>query len=187
MSLALRRAPRMRVAEFLEMIRDRPDEERWELLDGEAVLAAPRFERHQLLVMNLAQALYPLAKSRGGRSLMGFGLLNDDIDDFAPMADVVVRCGPLLPNGHAHDPIVVAEVSSPATQLLDHGRKAEFYRSLRTLRAYLIVDQDVARVEMWFRDGPAWSLRVLGRDDTIPLPDLDGSIPVAAVYENIPL
>ncbi len=64
MSLALRRAPRMRVADFMATIRDRPDEERWELLDGEAVLAAPLCERHQLIVMNLAQALSPLAKAR---------------------------------------------------------------------------------------------------------------------------
>ncbi|MGX7705655.1 Uma2 family endonuclease [Methylobacterium sp. Gmos1] len=188
MSLALRRAPRMRVAEFLEMIRDRPDEERWELLDGEAVLAAPRFERHQLIVTNLAMALYPLAKACGGRSLPGFGLLNDEIDDVAPIADVVVRCGPLLPGGHAHDPIVIAEVLSSPTLAIDRGRKAEFYRSFQTLRAYLIVDQDEARVEVWSRgNGPDWSLRVLGRDDAIPLPDLGGEVPVAALYHGIPL
>ncbi|SFV12191.1 Endonuclease, Uma2 family (restriction endonuclease fold) [Methylobacterium sp. 174MFSha1.1] len=188
MSLALRRAPRMRVAEFLEVIRDRPDEERWELLDGEAVLAPPPFERHQLIVTNLAMALYPLARARGGRSLIGFGLLNDEIDDCAPVADVVVRCGPLLPGGHARDPIVVAEVLSPATLHIDRGRKAEFYQSLRTLRTYLIVDQDEARVEVWSRgDGPDWSLRVLGLNDAIPLPDLGGEVPIAALYHGIPL
>jgi hypothetical protein len=30
-------------------------------------------------------------------------------------------------------------------------------------------------------------VRVLGRDDVIPLPDLDGAIPVAALYEDVPL
>ncbi len=188
MSRARRRAPRMRVAEFFDLIRDRPDEERWELLDGVAVLAPPLFERHQLIVMNLAMALYPLAQARGGRALHGFGLLNDAIDDFAPIADVVVRCGPLLPGGHAHDPLVVAEVLSPATLRIDRGRKAEFYRSLQTLRAYLIVHQDEARVDVWSRgNGPDWSLRVLGRDDVIPLPDLGGEVPVAALYHGIPL
>ena len=65
MSLALRRAPRMRVADFIEMIRDRPDEERWELLDGEAVPMAPASERHNQIYMNLGRQLGALADKVG--------------------------------------------------------------------------------------------------------------------------
>ncbi|AWB22855.1 Uma2 family endonuclease [Methylobacterium currus] len=188
MSLALRRAPRMRVAEFIEMIRDRPDEERWELLDGEAVLMAPPGERHQQIVSNLISALRPLAAKFGCRALPGLGLRNDFVDDYAPIPDVVVRCGPLLPDGYARDPILIAEVLSPSTMNNDRGRKAAFYQGLQTLRAYLIVYSDEARVELWSRgNGPDATVRVLGRDDVIPLPDLDGAIPVAALYEDIPL
>jgi Uma2 family endonuclease len=188
MSLALRRAPRMRVAEFLEMISDRPDEERWELLDGEAVLMAPSSERHNQIAMNLGRQLATLADRLGCRALSGMGVRNDFADDFAPIPDLVVRCGPLLPDGYARDPIVVAEVLSPSTMHNDRGRKAEFYQSLQTLRAYLIVYQDEARVEVWSRgNGPDWSLRVLGRDDMIPLPDLGGEVPVAALYHGISL
>ncbi len=81
MSLALRRAPRMRVADFIAMIRDRPDEERWELLDGEAVLMAPPGERHQQIVMNLGRQLATLAEKLGCRALPGLGLRNDFVDD----------------------------------------------------------------------------------------------------------
>ncbi|BCM86628.1 Uma2 family endonuclease [Methylobacterium indicum] len=188
MSLALRRAPRMRVADFIAMIRDRPDEERWELLDGEAVLMAPPGERHQQIVMNLGRQLATLAEKLGCRALPGLGLRNDFIDDYAPIPDLVVRCGPLLPDGYARDPLIVAEVLSPSTMNNDRGRKAAFYQGLQTLRAYLIVYQDEARVEVWSRgNGPDWSPRVLGRGDTIPLPDLGGEIPVAALYDGIPL
>ncbi|TNC11740.1 Uma2 family endonuclease [Methylobacterium terricola] len=188
MSLALRRAPRMRVAEFLEMIRDRPDEERWELLGGEAVLMAPPTERHQEIVGHLVGALRPLAAKFGCRVLPGIGLRNDFVDDHAPIPDIVVRCGPRVPDGYARDPWVVVEVPSPSTMHDDRGRKAAFYRGLQTLRADLIVYADEARVELWSRgNGPNATVRVLGRDDLIQLPDLDGSIPVAALYEDISL
>lgn len=188
MSLALRRAPRMRVAEFLEMIRDRPDEERWELLDGEAVLMAPPTERHQEIVSNLVGVLRPLAAKFGCRVLPGLGLRNDFVDDYAPIPDIVVRCGPRIPDGYARDPVIIVEVLSPSTMNNDRGRKAAFYQGLQTLRAYLIVYSDEARVELWSRgNGPDATVRVLGRDDVIPLPDIGGAIPVAALYEDIPL
>ena len=124
----------------------------------------------------------------GGGGNAGATLRNDFVDDYAPIPDLVVRCGPLLSDGYARDPLIVAEVLSPSTMNNDRGRKAAFYQGLQTLRAYLIVYQDEARVEVWSRgNGPDWSLRVLGRDDTIPLPDLGGEIPVAALYDGIPL
>ncbi len=131
MALALRRNPPMRVADFLAMIRDRPDEERWELLDGEPVLMAPPSERHQQIVSNLIRRIAPLAEKLGCRALPGLGLRNDFVDDVAPIPDLVVRCGPLLPDGYARDPLVVAEVLSPSTLNNDRGRKAEFYQGLQ--------------------------------------------------------
>ncbi|GJD64069.1 Uma2 family endonuclease [Methylobacterium frigidaeris] len=188
MSLALRRAPRMRVAEFLKMIRDRPDEERWELLDGEAVLMAPPGERHQQIVMNLGRQLATLAEKLGCRALPGLGLRNDFVEDYAPIPGLVVLRGPHLSDGYARDPLIVTAVLSPSTMHNDRGRKAEFYQGLQTLRAYLVVYSDEARVEIWSRgNGPDWSLRVLGHDDVISLPDLGGEVPVAALYNGIPL
>ncbi|ACL56635.1 Uma2 family endonuclease [Methylobacterium nodulans] len=186
MSLALRREPRMRFADFLAMIRGRPDEERWELLDGEPVLMAPPSERHQQIVMNLGRQLGPLADRLGCRALPGLGLRNEFVDDFAPIPDLVVRGGPLLADGYARDPILVAEVLSPSTMHNDRGRKAAFYQSLQTLRSFLIVYQDEPRVELWLLgNGPDWTLRALGLDDTIDLPDLAGSVPVASLYAGI--
>ncbi|ACA15016.1 protein of unknown function DUF820 [Methylobacterium sp. 4-46] len=186
MSLALRREPRMRFAEFLNLIRARPDEERWELLDGEPVLMAPPTGRHQQIVMNLGRHLAELAERRGCRALPGLGLHNDAVDDFAPVPDLVVRCGPLLQDGYARDPILVAEVLSPSTMHEDRGRKAAFYQSLQTLRAFLIVYQDETRVEVWSRgNGPDWTKRALGGGDAIDLPDLGGSLPVASLYAGL--
>ena len=50
-------------------------------------------------------------------------MLNDEIDDYAPIPDVVVRCGPMVEGGYARDPVFIAEVLSPSTMNNDRGRK----------------------------------------------------------------
>lgn len=176
----------MSVAEFVEMIRPYPDEERWELLDGDPVLMAPQSERHQTVVMNLLRHLDRLARPQGCRVLPGLGLLNDEIDDYAPIPDIVVRCGPPLEGGYARDPVLLAEVLSPSTMSNDRGRKLDFYRTIASLRTILIVYQSEARIEAWRRVGEEWRWIVLkDMEAALPLPDLGGELRLADVYEGI--
>jgi len=186
MSQALAKRPRLSVAEFVELIRPYPDEERWELLDGEAILMAPQSERHQSIVGNLYVRLRELANRRGCKALPGLGLLNDEIDDFAPIPDVVVRCGPPVSGGYARDPILLAEVLSPSTMSNDRGRKLDFYRTIPSLRTILIVYQSEARIEAWQREGADWRWLVLKeRDAVLALPELGGELSLAEVYEGL--
>lgn len=185
MNLAARRRERMSVADFIKLIRPYPDEERWELLDGEPVLMAPQSERHQRIVGNLMDALRPAAKRQGCVALPGLGILNDAVDDYAPIPDLVVRCGPPLPGGYCKDPVLIAEVLSPSTRNNDRGRKADFYESLPTLRTFMIVHQDEVRIEAWQRHGEAWRVRTYGQGDSIDLPELATTLPLEAVYFGV--
>lgn len=182
MSVAVRRDQSMRVAEFIAFAGPKPDEERWELIGGEPVLMAPPGERHQLIVLNLARAL---AAPKGCRALPGLGILNDAVDDYAPIPDVVVRCGPLLPDGYARDPILVAEVLSPSTAKNDRILKAGFYLTVPTLRLFLIVDPHEPRIEIWRRTDADWEHRTLRPGEALAVPELDGSLDVATVYAGI--
>jgi Uma2 family endonuclease len=176
----------MRVAEFLEMIEPHPGEERWELLDGEAVLMAPQNERHQTIVTNLLLAAGRLASLRDCRALPGLGILNETVDDYAPIPDVVVRCGPILDGVYARDPLFVAEVLSRSTMINDRGRKLAFYQTIESLRTILLVSQDEVRIEAWQRSGSDWTLDLMRSiDDVIEAQDL-GSITVADVYRHLP-
>ena len=115
----------------------------------------------------------------------GLAILSAAMDDFAPIPDVVVRCGPPLPEGYAADPLLVAEVLSPSTMSLDRGRKIDFYRTVPSLAVLLIVYSDEARVEVWRRAGDAWSVAALGLDGTVSLPELDGAVPVRDLYRGL--
>ncbi|AWN42188.1 Uma2 family endonuclease [Methylobacterium durans] len=185
MVLAVRRDARQRVAEFLTMPEAAPEGERWELIDGQAILMSPPSERHQQITANLVGRLGEIVQRQGCRALPGLGILNDFVDDYARFPDVVVRCGPLLPDGFARDPLLIAEVLSPSTMSRDRGYKAEFHRGLQTLRVYLIDYQDEERVEIFRRSGSKWSFHSAGIDGTIDLPELGASLPVSAIYAGL--
>lgn len=188
MNIAIRKPrPRMGVAEFVEMIAPYPDWERWELLEGEAVLMAPQTERHQFVVANLLSRFHQPAAERGCRALPGLGLLNDDVDDYAPIPDVVIRCGPMVNGGYATDPVLVAEVLSPSTMDWDRGGKLRFYQSIQTMQAILVVYQDELRVEAWLRAAGEWRRDVRqGRAASVDVP-MFGVVTLAEIYADIPL
>ena len=186
MALALRRDPGMRVAEYQAWVEERPDEERWELIDSEPVPTLLPSERHQQIVANLAVSLSDIARDRGCRAIPGIAVLSDAMDTFAPIPDVVVRCGPMLRDGYARDPVLVAEILSPSTMSRDRGRKTDFYRSIASHRLFLIVYQDEPRAEVWRRlpDG-SWAFEVRGLNGAIGLPELGGDLAVAEIYDDI--
>ena len=184
MALAARRDARMSVAEYQVWVESRPDEERWELLDGEPVLVSPPQHRHQRLVYNLLHRVGDLADARGCEALPGLAILSEAMDDFAPIPDVVVRCGPPLPSGYARDPVLIAEVLSPSTMANDRGRKVDFYLTVPSLRTFLIVYQNEVRIEVWQRDRD-WEMQVFGQADRIALPELDGDLAVSDIYARV--
>lgn len=186
MAVPARRDTRMRVVEYQEWVVSRPDHERWELIDGVPVLMAPSKDRHQRIVSNLMRALGDLADARGCWAVPGLGILSEAFDDYAPIPDVVVRCGAELPDGYADDPLLIAEVLSPSTLVIDRGRKTEFYQSVPSLAVLLLVHQDEARVEVW-RRAPDWTVQLAGPDTVIELPELGGTLPVSKVYARLTL
>ena len=184
MALALRRDPGIRVAEYQAWVTPLPDEERWELIDGEPVPMAPQSERHQQIVANLVRHLRPFGRDRGCRAIPDIAVLSDTMDTFAPIPEMVVRCGPPLKDGYAGDPVLVAEVLSPSTMSRD--RKTDFYRSSASLKAFLIVYGDEPRFEVRRRGahgGRGFEARDLSA--AIDLPEPGGRLAVAEIYDDI--
>lgn len=184
MALAVKRDARMNVAAYRRWVEPRPDEERWELLDGEPVLMAPPSARHQRIVLNIAQHLDALAKERGCGAYPGLAILSDAMDHYAPYPDVVVHCGSMPPGGYVDDPLLIVEVLSPGTMTNDRGRKLAFYATVPSLQTLLIVYQDEARIEVWRRDA-GWTMRVAGPGEAIALPELGGVLPVGEAYARV--
>lgn len=107
--------------------------------------------------------------------------------------DASVYCGPLEfdPDDSgvqtAMNPTVVFEVLSESTEAYDRGFKAENYRLIESLKAYVLVSQKSPHVEVYERqaDG-SWNLREYKRlEDSAPIPATGVSLPLAEVYARV--
>lgn len=139
---------------------------------------SPHKARHQQIVSNLVRPLYDLAAKKGCGAYPGLAILSVAMDDFAPIPDIVVHCGPMPPDGY------VAEVLSPSTISNDRGRKSDFYRRVPSLRCFLRVYQNEVWIEVRRQDG-GWAMEVFGPGDAVEFPELDGAAPLADVFVRI--
>ncbi len=84
------------------------------------------------------------------------------------------------------NPLLVAEVTSPASIDYDRGAKLHFYQSIPSLRIYLVIDQQQPLVELYERQDAAWQTQeYAGMDAIIPLPSLGCDLPLAEIYAGI--
>lgn len=105
--------------------------------------------------------------------------------------DVMVVCNGLE---FAHDrtdtitnPIVIFEVLSPSTESYDRGKKFEFYRTIKMLKDYVLIDQERVHVE-YFRqlDNGQWLLGVFDDEaDTLTLQSISVEIPLSDIYQRV--
>ena len=180
---SLRQNPKT-CADYEAFVADKPDEERWELIDGEILLQATGTDVHQRIVTNLLMSLHGAAqrKSRDCAAYPGLNIKVDHVDTYAPIPDVIVRCGPLTRSNWCSDPLVLVEVLSPSTADKDRGFKAIFCKLVPGLVDYLIVYADEPRVELWQRDGEAWQLLPFTRaDEAVPLSALAAALPLTDI------
>lgn len=81
------------------------------------------------------------------------------------------------------DATLVIEILSLTTQRVDRGEKSEVYSYVPSLAEYILVSQDMARVEVRRRT-TGWMLEYYDIDDTIALASIGQTLPVAAIYED---
>jgi Uma2 family endonuclease len=108
--------------------------------------------------------------------------------------DASVYCEPLIydpedpENTTATNPSVVFEVLSPSTQAYDRGLKSENYRRVETLKAYALIAQDAAYVQLFERNADGtWSAGAdfRGIDSAVTLASLGVTLPLAEIYRRV--
>ena len=84
------------------------------------------------------------------------------------------------------NPVFVVEVTSPGSQIRDRVDKVDYYQAVSSIEAYLIVEQDRCRVDLYTRADEGWNMRLFTKpDDVIPLPMLDCELPLSQIYRGI--
>ncbi len=90
------------------------------------------------------------------------------------------------------NPLLIVEVLSPSTQGYDRGEKFRKYRSVPSLREYLLVSQSEPYIEHYSKsdskseNGDIWQLQISDRlDQKITLPSLNIEIPLSEIYRRV--
>jgi Uma2 family endonuclease len=184
------RDPRLWTADqFLEFYMTRPDGERWQLIDGLAIMMLPPSMLHQRVVGNLSRLLNDaLGKSRPDLfAYENIGLRIPGVSDFNPQPDIAV-CSSRAEGVYYQERFyLVAEVFSPSNRIEMTDRKLELYRTHPDNLYCLTLEQDAVHVALYARE-QGWSrtdLRSL--DDMLELSAFGFEARLADIYEGTPL
>ncbi len=163
-------------------------ERRYEYIDGEIRDVSGGTDTHSAIKVNTTSYLH--YQLRGGDC----AVRNSDMCvRISPtryvFPDLSAFCGePELDADRTtlRNPIMATEVTSPSSYHIDHVQKLAFYRSLPSMRLFLIVEQQRPGATLHLRTDAGWHKRVYSElDDVIPLEALGCQLPLAEIYRDI--
>lgn len=183
--MVIERVQQMSIEEFLDFAEQ--SEERYEYIDGELIPMTSAKFNHNVICYNLGFHLGILLADTDCQVLLGQGIGTGEARFFIP--DIIVVCGEPETEADTRillNPILVVEVTSPSSTDHDRVVKRDFYQSVDSIQAYLIVDQHRMLAELYTRSETGWHLRTFSREeDVIPLEALDCSLPLGDIYRRI--
>lgn len=149
MSEPLNEPRRMTVDEYLAF--EESVDERHEFIDGVVYARCGGSSPHNRMTLNVAALLWNAAGNGPCHVYQAGEKLRIGDDVFYP--DVMVVCEPDGEDDRmAYAPCVLVEVLSPSTTRNDRAVKLAKYRTLPSLRAYLLVSQEYRHVERHWRE-----------------------------------
>lgn len=106
--------------------------------------------------------------------------------------DILVICGQVDYAPQRQDtvlnPVLLIEVLSPATALVDHNQKLDEYLQIPSLQDYLLVAQDKSRVERYARHQEGWLYtQVTDENAAIRFEALGCQLKLSTIYKKLGL
>jgi Uma2 family endonuclease len=173
------------VAEFMAWENAQPD--RHEFYRGETFAMVGGTARHNRVILNLA--------SRIGDHLEGTpcqvfaeNMKVQLADEGVLYPDVMVTCGKAEAGDEqvVTDPKLIIEVLSPGTKGYDKRDKFILYRSLPSLREYVLIDPAKRQIEVFtLADAGAWLLTDQTKADALRLASIDCRLPMELVFKGV--
>ncbi|MEQ8847156.1 Uma2 family endonuclease [Botrimarina sp.] len=181
-------AKRLTVDEFL--VFEEASDTRHEYFDGEIFAMAGGTAAHSLVAANATAALVNALKGKNCR------VYSADLMVFTPTGlrtypDASITCERPRFEGDRErvllNPQVIVEVLSESTEAYDRGRKFDNYRTMPSLREYVLVAQDRAHVDHFARrDDDRWVLTSYqDLSDQVELPVLASAFAMADLYSGV--
>jgi Uma2 family endonuclease len=176
-------------AEYLA--REDAAEFRSEYRDGEIFAMAGGSFDHNRIAGNLFERLRANLKGKPCEVFMSDVKVWIDVAQSFTYPDLVVVCGGPRPYEGRKDivtnPLVLIEVLSESTKNYDRVEKFDLYRSLPSLREYIVVNQYAVEIHQFYREAPfRWVLTEYRElDNVLKFSSFDFQISVRDIYESV--
>ena len=180
---------RLTPEQYLEI--ERKAEYKSEYFNDEMFAMSGAREGHNMLASNLITSLNSQTRGRPCRVYPSDMRVIVSANGLYAYPDVVVVCGPPQFFDDTQDsvlnPIALVEVLSPSTEAYDHSLKFEQYRSIESLRHYLMVSSDRMHLELFTRQQKdQWLLTsVATPEDRLALESIECTLLVSDVYDKV--
>jgi Uma2 family endonuclease len=159
---------------------------RHEYVGGSVYAFAGASRRHNRIIMNIARPLLN-AVGDGPCEVHLETVKLRPANDVFYYPDIMVVCDESDDESlYATRPTLVVEVLSPSTEMIDRRDKLLAYRSISTMKAYVIVFQNEPRViRHWRDDDGAWRTEELLIDGRVPFPGANVELTLSKMYGRI--
>jgi Uma2 family endonuclease len=188
-AMSSRRTTLLTPEEYLEI--ERRAEGKSEYFQGQMFAMSGARRPHVLVVTNLVHELMLRLDARPCEIYSNDMRLRVTPTGLYTYPDVMVTCGePQFADDQSDtllNPVLIIEVLSASTQAYDRGKKFEQYRTLPSLREYLLVAQDAPRIEQFTPqpDGHWLCAETSGMDASIGLASIDCVLSLAKIYNRV--
>lgn len=177
------------VEEFLAFVATRADGEKWEMIEGVAVLSPMPTDIHQIVVANITYELMQHGRRSGAGwlAMPGTGTRGSNGGRNLPQPDVIVKEQPPTGAPFSDEALVIVEVLSHANIREDRAWRKHVYASVPNCQHYVTVSLKRPEVIVSSRATGWGEHKVGGSSATVDLPALGLSLPLADIYRSTPL
>ena len=185
--MAIRTRQLMAVEEYFEW--EQLQERKHEYIDGVVIEMPGVSDKHDAITVNIIY-LFMSCLDRLRFSLRTAELrVQVSLSRYVYPDLTIVRGRPSFADASNYNlinPYVVLEVTSPSSITRDRSEKLEYYFSVPSIEACLIVDQHRFCAELYTREDAGWQRQAFTElDDVISLAMLDCELPLSEVYRDV--
>ena len=174
--------------QYLEI--ERKAEYKSEYFHGEMFAMAGGREAHNLIAMNIGISIGQQFRGQPCRVYGSDMRVHIPATGLYTYPDIVAVCDRPQLQDDVKDtllnPVLLVEVLSPSTEGYDRGRKFEHYKTIESLRQYVLVASDRVHVDVLTRQPDNWLIHSADKiNDTIDLVSISCKLSLADIYDKV--
>lgn len=186
--------PKPYITEEMYLEYERQSTVKHEYYNGAIYAMAGASEQHSIIALNLAATLHTQLRGRPCRAYpsdMRVKVVKTGLNTYP---DFTIVCGQSqftdpVKRDTLTNPTVIIEILSASTERYDRGMKFQHYRTIDSLKEYILVSQDKYHIERFMRqENNEWVLsEAIGLEAVISIASIHGALALQDVYEQVVL